>query len=253
MFHVVIPARYGSSRLPGKPLLNIMGKPMIQHVYARALESGFKSICVATDSKDIFDVVKGFGGEVVMTDENHATGSDRLAEVASILKYDDEDVVINLQGDEPFVPPECISSLAEAFNRNTDVDIATLCCELKSVDDIFNPNVVKVVKALNNKALYFSRAPIPWDRNNFSHQQQIDALSGKYEKHIGMYAYRVEKLLELTRLPQSPLEVLESLEQLRALEAGMTIVVESLDASPPHGIDTHEDYTRLLKELESNR
>lgn len=247
--HVVIPARYKSSRLPGKPLLDIAGRPMIWHVYQRALESGFSSITIATDDKRIFDVASDFGADVVLTSEAHQSGTDRLSEVAVNKNYLDTDIVINLQGDEPLVPFQCIQTIANAFNKSSNIDIATLSCGIENVEDVFNPNVVKVVSDDHRRAMYFSRAPIPWQRGVFELNNSENEFLHVYERHIGMYAYRVDKLKELTSLPVSTLERIESLEQLRALASGMKIYVERLSFSPSHGIDTKEDYEKVLKVL----
>lgn len=250
--HIVIPARYNSSRLPGKPLLDINGYPMIWHVYQRAKESGFESIVVATDDQRIVSEVQSFGGEAIMTDINHESGTDRLAEVARVLKFADEDIVINLQGDEPLVPSQCIALLANAFEKTNDVDIATLSCRIKDVNDVFNPNVVKVVANDERQALYFSRAPIPWNRGSFDNNEKCLESDESHERHIGMYAYKVSQLKRLSELPVSSLEKLESLEQLRAMQAGMNIYVEKLNDTPPHGVDTFEDYQNIIAIMESS-
>jgi len=245
--HVVIPARYNSSRLPGKPLLEMLGRPMIWHVYQRAVESGFDSVIVATDDERISSIVEEFGGKVVLTNAEHESGTDRLAEVADKLGFAENDVVVNLQGDEPLVPPSCVNKLADVFNNKQDVDIATLSCPIEKSDDVFNPNVVKVVTRADRQAMYFSRAPIPWHRGVFDEEQENVKLTSNYERHIGMYAYRTNKLKTLSRLPVSALERLESLEQLRALESGMSIYVERLEFLPPHGVDTYQDYEAIVE------
>ncbi|MBU2877762.1 3-deoxy-manno-octulosonate cytidylyltransferase [Aliiglaciecola lipolytica] len=245
-FHIVIPARFNSSRLPGKPLLDLHGRPMIWHVYQRALESGFKSITIATDDSRIFKAVSSFGGNVLMTKDYHESGTDRLAEVAELKSFCDSDIVINLQGDEPLVPAKCITKLADTFQRKTEIDIATLSAEITDNNDIFNSNVVKVVTDLKRKALYFSRAPIPWHRDNFEKNEKHLISRYKMERHIGMYAYRVDQLKTISKLAKSPLEEIESLEQLRAIENGLRIYVNKLEFQPPHGVDTIDDYEKLL-------
>jgi len=249
--HIVIPARFASSRLPGKPLLEIDGKPLIRHVYQRALETGISSIVVATDHSDIFDVVKAFGGNVVMTKVEHVNGTDRLAEVLKIQGFLDDDIVVNLQGDEPLIPAELITSVIALLADNPDAGIATLSCLIKDAESVFNPNVVKITMTDSGKALYFSRAPIPWNRELFSCEDNIK-LVVPYYRHIGMYAYRAGTLNKIAQLDESSLELCESLEQLRALQAGIEIQVGVIDEAPPHGVDTMEDYL-IVKKLVENK
>jgi len=249
-FHIVIPARYNSSRLPGKPLLQLNGKPMIWHVFQRAIESNVASVTVATDDVRIMDVVSSFGGYAMLTKNSHVSGTDRISEVAKIMNFSEDDVVINLQGDEPLVSPSCIGTLIDAFANEPLIDIATLSANVSNYDDVINPNVVKVVTDNKRRALYFSRAPIPWDRESFSNNPCLTLKSNVYERHIGIYAYKVKKLLALSELPSTALENLESLEQLRALQNGMSIYVEKLDYAPHHGVDTREDYERIRAIME---
>jgi len=249
--HIVIPARFGSSRLPGKPLLEIDGKPLIWHVYQRALETNIKSIVVATDHIDIFNAVKTFNGNVVMTSVDHVNGTERLAEVAKQLSFADSDIVINLQGDEPLIPFNLIEPMAKLLDDNPSAGIATLCCPILDVRSVTNPNVVKVTKTDFGKALYFSRAPIPWNREQFSNLDTA-TLSVPYYRHIGMYAYRVKTLTDIATLAESTLESCESLEQLRALQAGIEIQVGEITDMPPHGVDTMDDYLKI-KRLVENR
>jgi 3-deoxy-manno-octulosonate cytidylyltransferase (CMP-KDO synthetase) len=249
--HIVIPARFASSRLPGKPLLEIDGKPLIWHVYQRALETGISSIVVATDHSEIFDVVKKFGGNVIMTKVEHVNGTDRLAEVAKIQRFLDDDIVVNLQGDEPLLPAELIASVIDLLVHNPKAGIATLSCLIKDVETVFNPNVVKITMTDFGKALYFSRAPIPWNRELFSCEDSIK-LVVPYYRHIGMYAYRAGTLNTISQLDESSLELCESLEQLRALQAGIEIQVGVIKETPPHGIDTMEDYL-VVKKLVENK
>jgi len=249
--HIVIPARFGSSRLPGKPLLEIDGKPLIWHVYQRALETNIKSIVVATDHIDIFNVVKTFNGNVVMTSVDHVNGTERLAEVAKQLSFADTDIVINLQGDEPLIPFNLIEPMAKLLDDNPSAGIATLCCPILDVRAVTNPNVVKVTKTDFGKALYFSRAPIPWNREQFSNLDTA-TLSVPYYRHIGMYAYRVKTLTDIATLAESTLESCESLEQLRALQAGIEIQIGEITEMPPHGVDTMDDYLKI-KRLVENR
>ncbi len=253
--HVIIPARFNSSRLPGKPLLEINNKPLIWHVYQRALESSFSSVYVATDDDRIAEAVSKFDGNVLMTSEKHVSGTDRLAEAIQQLNVPDSDIVINLQGDEPLVPSKYLTLLAESLNRNPDFDIATLCCEIEDLDSIFNPNVVKVAMTAEQKAMFFSRAPIPWNRELFSFEKgsisskQVE--SSSYLRHIGLYAYRAKTLNVLSQLPPSTYEKLEALEQMRALESGMNILVNKVKDMPPHGVDTMEDYMKIKQVMEA--
>lgn len=252
--HIVIPARFGSSRLPGKPLLNIAGKPLIWHVYQRAIETGIDSITVATDHIDIFNVVGEFGGNVVMTDEAHINGTERLAEVIKIKGFQDDDIIINLQGDEPLIPATLILSMVDLLIKNPKAGISTLSCLIRDAKSVFNPNVVKVTKTDFGKALYFSRAPIPWDRNNFTDLNNTSEakLIVPYFRHIGMYAYRSCTLNKLSILSESSLEFCESLEQLRALQSGIEIQVGVIEEVPPHGVDTMEDYLAVKNLIEKN-
>ena len=245
--HIVIPSRFNSSRLPGKPLKHIAGKTMIERVYKQALKTGIDSICVATDDARIQAEVERFGGQVVMTRVDHLSGTDRLAEVCELQCWDDNDVVINLQGDEPLMPPSVIQFLAGIANTS-DAGIATLATPITRMDDIFNPNIVKVVMDAMGKAQYFSRAPIPWDRNHFSCAKKYnpsDSSEIPRYRHLGMYAYRVAMLKKIPQLPPCELEQIESLEQLRPLYHGINIQVGVIDEAPDHGIDTAEDLLRV--------
>ena len=226
----VIPARYSSTRLPGKPLAMIAGKPMIQHVYERACRALLpQEVVVATDSKIVADAVKGFGGKVMMTSPDHPSGTDRLAEVA--LSYPDIDVIVNVQGDEPMIPPEVIDKLAQAFEDDKDLNMTTLKT-LMSEEEYNNPNAVKVVTDQNGYALYFSRSLLPYPRNKTA--------DFKVYKHVGIYAYRRSFLLSYAAYEPTPLEQIEGLEQLRVLENGQRIkVLESKFQGI--GIDTQED------------
>lgn len=244
-FTVVIPARYASTRLPGKPLLQIGGQPMIQHVYDRACDSEATRVIIATDDQRIADAANGFGAEVLMTAEDHASGTDRLGEVARKLNLAPDDRIVNVQGDEPLIPPVLINQVARNLEQYPDAKIATLCEEIQTPELVFNPNVVKVVRTLDNFALYFSRAPIPWARNDWTDsmstpERLLPAEMG-YLRHVGIYAYRVELLNDFTGWQPSPLEKTESLEQLRALENGARIHVDIAVQRPPNGVDTQED------------
>lgn len=236
----IIPARYASTRLPGKPLKLIAGKPMIQRVYEQAAKAKMPAeVIVATDDERVYQAVKDFGGQVVMTSANHRSGTDRLAEVAK--SRDDVDVVINVQGDEPMLPPEIIDRLSELFAQDADLQMATMKCPMKQ-EEYGEPGSVKVVTDMNGYALYFSRSLLPYPRNE---------VGVKVYKHVGIYAYRRDFLLKYAALEPTPLELTESLEQLRALENGYKIKVLESDFQGV-GVDTPEDLARvneLLREV----
>lgn len=242
--HVVIPARYGSSRFPGKPLADIAGKPMILHVIDRANESGIADVIVATDDQRIFDVVKAAGASVVMTQADHESGTDRLAEVAIHQNWADDDIVVNLQGDEPLIPPQVIRQLVNLLEDNPAGQMATLMTPIHSVQDLLNPNIVKAVAGEQSQALYFSRAPIPYPRDHFV-KTQDSMPNGNYYRHLGMYAYRVSALKAIPALPPTELEQLEKLEQLRPLANGIKILLGIVDQAPGHGVDTPDDLIRV--------
>lgn len=243
-FTVVIPARYGSSRLPGKPLLDIAGEPMIAHVWRRACQSRASRVVVATDDVRIKTAMAPYGAEVVMTREDHASGTDRLAEVADQLALDESALVVNVQGDEPLIPPALINQVAERLADDDQASIATLAEPITDIDSLFNPNVVKVVRSFQGRALYFSRAPIPWDREQFSQPPAVLGTDA-WLRHIGLYAYRVSFLHAYCDWPASSLEQLEQLEQLRALQYGHTIQVALACDVNPAGVDTAEDLARV--------
>ena len=244
-FKVVIPARYGSSRLPGKPLLNIAGKPMVLHVCDRAKQAGAEQIVVATDDRRILDTVKNYGFNAVMTSPTHESGTERLAEVAEILQWNNEDIIVNLQGDEPLIPAEYIVLVANSLALQTVAGIATLAAEISETEEIFNPNAVKVVLDKQCYALYFSRAAIPWDREEFQLSKPVIARNDTYLRHIGMYAYRVSFLQRYVQWESSALEKIEMLEQLRILWEGEKILVAKVDQAPEAGVDTQEDLLRV--------
>ncbi|RDX35029.1 3-deoxy-manno-octulosonate cytidylyltransferase [Kangiella sp. HD9-110m-PIT-SAG06] len=238
-FSVVIPARFASTRLPGKPLAMIGDKPMIQHVYERARLSGAEKVVVATDDPRIEQAVKNFGGNVCMTREDHVSGSDRLAEVCSKLEFKDDAIVVNVQGDEPFISPENISQVAENLAQHPDCVMSTLSTPITEDDEVFNPNVVKVVSSAEGKALYFSRAAIPWQRGSF--ERNSVKVQQFCQRHIGIYGYRAGFLGQYVELPPADIERLESLEQLRVLANGYHIHVEAAQEVPGLGVDTKED------------
>ncbi|RLA25622.1 MAG: 3-deoxy-manno-octulosonate cytidylyltransferase [Gammaproteobacteria bacterium] len=248
-FKVVIPARYGSSRLPGKPLLMIAGKPMVFHVCDRAKEAGAEQIVVATDDRRILEAVNDYGFDSVMTRTTHESGTERLAEVADIFQWHQDDIIVNLQGDEPLIPAEYISLAAQSLAVQSIAGIATLAAEIVESEEIFNPNAVKVVLDKLNYALYFSRAAIPWDREGFKQQQIGLVKSDTYFRHIGMYAYRVSFLQRYVQWDASALERIEMLEQLRILWEGEKILVAKVAKAPEAGVDTQEDLLRVERSL----
>ena len=243
-FKIVIPARHGSTRLPGKPLLNLAGRPMIVHVCERALEAGGE-VFVATDDLRIQEAVKGLEVTAVMTREDHASGSERITEVADQLGWSDDTLIVNLQGDEPLMDPRLIQQLAEALGPSESARTATLAARIQERQEIFDPNAVKVVIDRNGHALYFSRAPIPWDRASFSTEGAVLKPEQVWYRHIGIYAYSTGFLRDYIRWPTSPLETVESLEQLRILYQGEKIRVVPVDSAPQAGVDTGADLARV--------
>lgn len=240
-FHVVIPARFSASRLPGKPLLDIAGKPMIQHVYERAIETGAASVTVATDDQRIADVVASFGGECCMTSTEHTSGTDRLSEVIEKKALADDEIVVNLQGDEPLIPPSLIQQVAQGLANHPQASVSTLCERITTAGELFDPHLVKVVRDINNYAIYFSRAVIPWDRDAFSSTTEMLPEGSEHYRHIGLYGYRCGFLRRYVTWPVSGLEQMESLEQLRVLWNGEKIYVEEAHEHPGHGVDTPRD------------
>ena len=248
-FRIVIPARHASTRLPGKPLADICGKPMIVRVLERVAAAGAQEVLVATDHEGVRDAVLAAGGEVVMTRADHPSGTDRLAEVAMLRGWSVEDIVVNVQGDEPLIDPDIVSAVAAVLAADAEAAIATAAHALAGADEAFNPNVVKVVCDAAGRALYFSRAPIPWARDAFA--AGFDSLPAGLPKglpmlrHVGLYAYRVGFLRRYAGLAPSPIEHWEALEQLRALWHGYRIRVLELAAAPAAGVDTPEDLARV--------
>lgn len=242
---IVIPARYASARLPGKPLADIAGKPMIVRVAEAVQSCQHAGIWIATDHEDIRAAVAGHGHAVVMTRADHPSGTDRIAEVAEQLGWRDEEIVVNVQGDEPLIDPRLVDAVAAALREDEGAAIATAAHALHEAADFFNPNVVKVVCDAAGRALYFSRAPIPWARDAFADQQAQLPEDFVARRHIGLYAYRVGFLRCYGRLAPAPLERFEALEQLRALWHGHAIRVVSCGEAPPAGVDTPADLARV--------
>jgi len=247
-FVVVIPARYESSRLPGKVLADIGGKPMIQWVVEKAQLSGASQVIVATDNDEVAQVVKNFGGEVCKTRSDHQSGTERLAEVMALYQFSDDEIIVNVQGDEPFIPPENIAQVANnlanqsGFNTDKTSRMSTLAINIDSVDEAFNANAVKVLTDKDGYALYFSRATIPYDRERFLGNDDINAIGEFYLRHVGIYAYRAGFIKDYVNWPTSQLEQIEALEQLRVLYQGEHIHVAVAKSNVPvEGVDTPED------------
>lgn len=249
MFRVVIPARYGSTRLPGKVLVDLAGKPMLRWVHERALASRAREVWIATDDARIAEAMRPYGASVAMTSLHHASGTDRIAEVARKQRWAEDDIVVNVQGDEPMLPPALIDQVAGILESNARADIATLASPISSLQAFLDPNVVKVVADEQGRALYFSRAPIPWNRDGAPEGLQSQQSFAGARRHIGIYAYRVRALNRLASLPASPLETAERLEQLRALENGLEICVADAAQPPGQDVNTPEDLQKILTHL----
>ncbi len=246
-FKVAIPARFGSTRLPGKPLRTLAGRPMLEHVHRQALASGAEEVIIATDDRRIYAAAESFGATVCMTAVEHASGTDRLAELATQQGWSDDAIVVNLQGDEPLMPPALLRQVAVGLAGHPQAGIATLCTRIQNISEVFDPHLVKVVMDAGGYALYFSRAPIPYHRAAFPSSGQCPTelpADADYFRHLGLYAYRVADLRRYPTLPPCMLEQTESLEQLRALWNGIRIYVEEARETPPPGVDTAEDLER---------
>ena len=250
-FVVAIPARYAASRLPGKPLRLIGGDPMVLHVARRALAAGAREVWVATDDARIAEALNGSGVQVAMTSADHQSGTDRLAECARIADWSDDNIVVNLQGDEPFAPADGIACVARTV-ADSGAGIATLAAPIDDIEILLDPNAVKVVLAANGDALYFSRAPVPWPRDAFA-RDRTAMPQGRWLRHIGIYGYRVSALRAFAALSPGTLERTESLEQLRALEAGWRIAVALAPSPFPPGVDTPEDLARAERTYQDER
>ncbi|MEJ4043362.1 3-deoxy-manno-octulosonate cytidylyltransferase [Erwinia sp. SLM-02] len=246
-FIAIIPARFASTRLPGKPLVDIHGKPMVVHVMERALESGADRVIVATDNPDVARAVEAVGGEVCMTRADHQSGTERLAEVIEKYNFPDDAVIVNVQGDEPMIPPVIIRQVADNLAKSS-AGMATLAVPIASAEEAFNPNAVKVVRDANGYALYFSRATIPWDRERFSTSRE--EIGDHFLRHIGIYGYRAGFIRRYVSWEASPLEQIELLEQLRVLWYGEKIHVDVAKAIPSVGVDTPEDLLRVREAMQ---
>ena len=245
-FHVVVPARYASTRLPGKPLADLGGMPMIVRVARQACASRAASVIVATDDRRVLDALAAHRVDGVMTRADHVSGSDRVMEVATQLAWPDDAIVINVQGDEPLIPPAVIEQVAALLETHAELGVATLCEPIERRRDVFDPNIVKVARSAGGRALYFSRAPIPWDRATFATARPDAAMpAARWWRHVGIYGYRVGVLRRFCALPPGELERTESLEQLRLLENDIDIAVAVAVAPVPGGVDTPEDLARV--------
>ncbi|MBC8948896.1 MULTISPECIES: 3-deoxy-manno-octulosonate cytidylyltransferase [Xenorhabdus] len=244
MFTVIIPARFSSTRLPGKPLADIHGKPMVLRVMERAVRSGADRVIVATDNQEVFDAVTAVGGEACMTRESHHSGTERLAEVIDKYQFADDEIIVNVQGDEPLIPEQIIKQVADNL-ASSNAGMATLAVQIQDAEEAFNPNAVKVVMDSQGYALYFSRATIPWERDRFV--QSTETIGDHFLRHIGIYAYRAGFIRRYIQWEPSPLESIEMLEQLRVLWYGEKIHVAKALQAPGAGVDTPEDLETVRK------
>lgn len=244
MKHIVIPARFASSRLPAKPLLLIHGRPMILRVVDQAKKvEGFDDLCVATDDERIAEICRAEGVDVVLTSPDHLSGTDRLSELARLKGWAEDDIIVNVQGDEPLLPAKLVKQVSQLLVDNPNCSMSTLCEPISVLDEFQRDSIVKVVMSKHNEALYFSRATIPYDRDGAKQKQQ--SMHSSAYRHLGLYAYRVKLLQEYVTWDQGVLEKLESLEQLRVLENGHRIAIAIAEANLPPGVDTQEDLDRL--------
>lgn len=249
-YHIVIPARFASERLPGKVLLDLGGQTLLQHVWRRASESSAASVVIATDDERISRVAEAFGASVVLTSTDHQSGSDRIAECAGILGWPDDHLVVNLQGDEPLMPATCLDQVAALLDQRPDCEVASLYWPITDATEVKNPNAVKVVTDEKGRALYFSRSPIPYSRSHASISEALEA-GVQWKRHLGLYAYRLAALRYYTACAPTPLEINERLEQLRIMEQGGRIAMAAACEFIPAGIDTENDLQRVRKIIES--
>jgi 3-deoxy-manno-octulosonate cytidylyltransferase (CMP-KDO synthetase) len=251
-FRVIIPARYASTRLPGKPLREIAGRTLLQYVYECAQRSAAGQVIIATDDEQIRDAAAGFGADVCMTSAEHRSGTERLAEVVDSLAVPPDEIIVNLQGDEPLMPVSCLNQVAAALAEHPRAVVSTLCAPLTDPDELFDPHIVKVVRDRENFALYFSRAPIPWHRDEFGlNRNRLPTDGTIFLRHIGLYAYRAKYIKEYVRLDHCSLERAESLEQLRVLWHGGQIIVPETTEIPGPGVDTEADLEKVAAILAS--
>ena len=249
-FRIVIPARFASTRLPGKPLRDICGKPMIARVIEQAKKSDAEEVIVATDSHEIADAIADIDVKVCITREDHQSGTERLSEVIEQMGFDDDQILINLQGDEPMMPPVCLNQVGHALESDANVKMATLCTPLTDIEELFDPHAVKVVRDINDFALYFTRAAVPWSRDCFNETPREMPKNQDYQRHIGLYGYRAGFIKQYLEWESSDIEKTESLEQLRVLYYGERIKVITAEIAPGPGVDTIEDLNRVCELLD---
>lgn len=249
-FRIVIPSRFASTRLPGKPLRDICGKPMIAHVIEKAQQSDAEEVIVATDSNEIAEAIAALDVRVCMTHENHQSGTERLSEVIEQLGFDDDQILINLQGDEPMMPAVCLNQVGHALEQDDNLKMATLCTPLTDIDELFDPHAVKVVRDINDFALYFTRAAVPWSRDCFNESPREMPTSQEYQRHIGLYGYRAGFIRQYLEWQSSDIEKTESLEQLRVLYYGEKIKVITAEIPPGPGVDTVDDLDKVCELLQ---
>jgi len=248
-YYIVIPARMASRRLPGKPLLDIAGRPLIEHVYRRACSASAKEVVIATDDAQILEVARAFGAQVIMTSQAHQSGSDRIAEVADHLGWGDEQLLVNLQGDEPLMPGACLDQVAAMLDGDSSADVASLYWPLDEREEISDPNVVKVVTTGSGHALFFSRSVLPFPRH-WGDLESALRTGFRWQRHVGLYAYRAGALRAFTGMQPTPLETSEKLEQLRFLESGRKIRMAKACQFIPAGVDTEHDLERIRRVIE---
>lgn len=248
-YTIVIPARFASTRFPGKPLEKLAGKPIIEHVYRRATNSGASRIIVATDDQRIADTAAGFDADVCMTSTEHQSGTERINEVIQQRNIPDDEIIVNLQGDEPLMPAACLDQVAGLLASDNAAVMASLSTPIKASEDIFNSNIVKVIVNMHGQAIYFSRAPIPWQRGSFETRTADTSIDFHWQRHIGLYAYRAAYIKRYIKLPAAPIETIESLEQLRVLWHGDRIAMAQASTIPGPGIDTREELEKAEKYL----
>lgn len=248
-FHVIIPARYQSSRMAGKVLVDIKGKPLLQYVYERAVDSGAESVTIATDHEEVAKAAEKFGAQVCMTDEKHQSGTERIAEAVAAMEFDEEEIIVGLQVDHPLIPAEAIRQVATDLDTHDNVRVVSLCEPITVAEQLFNPNIVKVVLNRRGYAMLFTRAAVPWEFKSFADPKNI-SLHGHHFRHIGLYAYRAKFLPEYIEWPESPLEELESLEQLRILWNGGRIHMSISEKVLPPSVHTKEDIQRIVSYLD---
>ncbi len=244
-FTIIIPARFESSRLPGKPLMDIHGKPMIQWTWERAKEAGAKRVIIATESQGVKQACLDFGAEVLLTSPDHQSGTERIAEVIDLAGISGDEILVNVQGDEPMLPAELIHQVAEGLENHPEISMATLCEPIEDIETVFDPNAVKVCRDVANRAINFSRAPLPWSRDTFAEEPKSLPDNWAYKRHIGLYAYRAGFVKQYVTWPECELEHVEKLEQLRVLWHGEKILVLDAHCDAGVGVDTEADLQRV--------